>query len=719
MKVATAEKPDPFDVDALEKSLNDSATRVSTIWISFLIFGLYLVVAAGAVTHRQLLLEDPVKLPILNIDLPLVGYFFLTPILFLVLHIYVLIQVLLLARTAAAYNKALDRAVKSPTGNAAMRQRLANTLFAQIFAGAPREREGLLGWVLRMISWLTLAIAPTFVLLTFQFKFLPYHSHLITWTIRILIFLELIAVLVLWRGTLQEDRDLSLRSILRSWLALPSALALTAFSWAALTFPGEPHAQWTRYWEEEKERPQQFFECETTSPISKVSPSFDRLSLVGVDVVSEEILAKVKKAEVENRKVFAPTLKFTRSFQNRDLSCSTLRGADLRSMDLTHANLRGSDLYWANLDDADLNWAELQGAYLFSARLRDAHLYSVDLRNASLAFAHLENANLSGARLQGAVLDYAVLRGANLTQAKLQGADLSNATLVGSDLSNATLVGANLSNATLVGANLIQAQLQGAVLNQAELQLASLYGTQLQGADLDGADLSGASIESAGLQGANLNKTSMQSTKVSNTYVWRAKNAACTEAQISGQLSDALLTTLDKDNDSPSLGIRTIPMTADNIVKFIEESVGGIADRKSKEAAIGRIRSGLSVDPAMDDDTSAIEKVWRKCEQISQEVPESDFKKKAAAFLRALFCDAKYRLCTGRLLCDGQSIADTIAERIMRNWISDDEDRRDLSGLLSEDGSCAASKELSEEIRERLRDAIKVRSLPTGESRQN
>src|SRR5262249_30893344 len=101
MKVATAEKPHPFDVNALEKSLNDSATRVSTIWISFLIFGLYLVVTAGAVTHHQLLLEDPVKLPILNIELPLVGYFFLTPILFLALHTYVLIQVLLLARTAA------------------------------------------------------------------------------------------------------------------------------------------------------------------------------------------------------------------------------------------------------------------------------------------------------------------------------------------------------------------------------------------------------------------------------------------------------------------------------------------------------------------------------------------------------------------------------------------------------------------------------------------
>src|ERR1700710_2051606 len=98
--MADARKIDPFDVEALEKSLNDSATRVSTIWVSFLIFSLYLLTAATTVTHRQLLLAEPVKLPVLNIDLPLWGFFFLAPILFITFHAYVLLQVLLLGRTA-------------------------------------------------------------------------------------------------------------------------------------------------------------------------------------------------------------------------------------------------------------------------------------------------------------------------------------------------------------------------------------------------------------------------------------------------------------------------------------------------------------------------------------------------------------------------------------------------------------------------------------------
>src|SRR4051812_10903014 len=132
--MADARKIDPFDVEALEKSLNDSATRVSTIWISFLTFSLYLLVAAATVTHRQLFLAEPLKLPVLNIDLPLWGFFFLAPILFVILHAYLLVQVILLARTAAAYNEAVDRSIKVASDNSRVRQRLANTLFAQMFA---------------------------------------------------------------------------------------------------------------------------------------------------------------------------------------------------------------------------------------------------------------------------------------------------------------------------------------------------------------------------------------------------------------------------------------------------------------------------------------------------------------------------------------------------------------------------------------------------------
>src|SRR5215472_3363329 len=111
----------PLDVEALEKSVNDSAVRVSTIWISFLVFGLYLAIAAGGTTHRQLFLGEPIKLPILDINLPLVGFYFLAPLLFVIFHVYVLAQVLLLARTAGAYNEAVKHAMPFAADRARIR----------------------------------------------------------------------------------------------------------------------------------------------------------------------------------------------------------------------------------------------------------------------------------------------------------------------------------------------------------------------------------------------------------------------------------------------------------------------------------------------------------------------------------------------------------------------------------------------------------------------
>src|SRR5882724_7076364 len=137
-----ADKPDPYDVAALQTSLNDSATRVSTIWVSYLLFGLYLLVATGTLNDRQILLAEPLKLPVLGSDVPLLWFFVLSPAIFVLLHVYVLLQVVLLGHTALAYSGAVNlAALPSTKDNSVLRQRIANTLFAQIFAGAPRERE--------------------------------------------------------------------------------------------------------------------------------------------------------------------------------------------------------------------------------------------------------------------------------------------------------------------------------------------------------------------------------------------------------------------------------------------------------------------------------------------------------------------------------------------------------------------------------------------------
>ena len=62
------------DLEALRGSVVDAAEVGAGLWLSYLFVLFYLLVAVGGVTHRDLFLASPVKLPFLDVDLPLVGF---------------------------------------------------------------------------------------------------------------------------------------------------------------------------------------------------------------------------------------------------------------------------------------------------------------------------------------------------------------------------------------------------------------------------------------------------------------------------------------------------------------------------------------------------------------------------------------------------------------------------------------------------------------------
>jgi uncharacterized protein YjbI with pentapeptide repeats len=648
-----SDKPDPFDVEALESAVNDSATRVSAIWISFLVFSLYLLIAATTVTQRQLLLADPLKLPVLNIDLPLWGFFFLAPILFVILHAYVLLQVLLLGRTTAAYDAAVARLDLSPEENISLRQRLANTLFAQIFAGSPREREGFIGLMLRAVVWITLVIAPILILLAFQFSFLAYHSHIATWTHRLLILTELMALFLIWPLAVDARKELWVR---QQTAPLVACFLIIVISLSIAAFPGEPHINLFTL------KPLLSVQCERwlQQKFALIDLRFDRLVVPHVDVIDHEKLEKIEKATKDAGKQPFQGER-TRDLRGRNLNCADISDfADLRRVDFTRSSLQG----------ADLDYAQLQGASLTAAQLQGASLWIAQLQGASLGGAYLQGASLHGAYLQGALLAGAQLQGASLDSAQLQGAWLDIA----------ELQGASLNGAQLQGASLDGAQLQGAWINIAKLQGASLNGAKLQGAALD----------SAQLQGIDLKDSSIQSTVFWGAYVWRARNAACTPARIADpEFKDVV--EVNRENEE-------ISATPEAIAKFIERSVAEIPDAKRKEATSEQMRKGLVVDPRHDD-SEAITKVWSACQNSpTSTMSQERFDQEHTALLRNLVCDANQNRAA-------------IAVGIVRNWIIEFSDHRAFSarlarGLLGEDGkTCAATKDFDQATIDTLRKA--------------
>src|SRR4051794_7921783 len=98
---------DAKDLGALERALNDTAGKASVLWTTFVTFELYDAIAFGSVKDRDLFLENAVKVPILNVDLPLVGFFVLAPLILVIFHFYVFLQLYGLVRQSAVRGYAL------------------------------------------------------------------------------------------------------------------------------------------------------------------------------------------------------------------------------------------------------------------------------------------------------------------------------------------------------------------------------------------------------------------------------------------------------------------------------------------------------------------------------------------------------------------------------------------------------------------------------------
>jgi uncharacterized protein YjbI with pentapeptide repeats len=488
---------DPRDVGELQKSLNDAAGKASVLWTTFVTFELYLVISFGSVTHRDLFLETPIKLPVLNVDLPFVGFFVVAPAVLLILHFYVFLQLLALAAKSKDYDSLLRQEAPVGADRQYLRQRLDSFLVLQFLAGPKEQRTGFGGISLRLIAWLTLVGTPVLILLQGQMTFLPYHREWVVWLQRIVLIVDLGLIAYFW-NRVRSDDDLIIPIVTsKAWVIIGAVLTLcvAVVSVCIATFPGElmhehlptvrgiPTAWWP-CWSSKGDWTSlhELLFAGAPDEVSGQSRSLfsNRLVLTDQSFVDPEKLDKVN---------------VSRSFRGRDLRQAVLNRADLRKADFTGAILDAAGLDGAKLQSAQFG-CESNGPAQFD-----------------LGCTWLGQANLRGAQLEGANLYSAHLEGANLGRAQLQGANLNSAQLHGADLSGAQLQGADLSDAQLQGANLYSAQLQGANLNSAHLHGADLSGAQLQGADLS----------DARLQGANLYGTQLQGASLRNAYVWHAR----------------------------------------------------------------------------------------------------------------------------------------------------------------------------------------------------
>lgn len=467
----------------LKDALDKSSSQNSRLLLLFLLFLVYTLVTVATTTDLQLLIpESKVRLPIVDVELPLFGFYIVAPILIVIFHFNLLFNLLQHSKKLYEWDK-----------NKKDGDRLL--LYPFIFNYLVQFKDKNINYyLLRMILWVVIYFSHLAILLLIQLRFSAYHSLLMTFYHSLVIMIDCLLIFIYWHR-----------------IAKPELLAKEYDNFKAMRMWHFNRKKWWR---------SLFFvvilislsnliilllvKQVDTKYLTYIKPIIPRLVLMEKTLValppSDAIIQRylaMGKSEDDAWADFAKGL----NLRGRDLKFAVFINSNLQKADLIEAKLQGAFLLGVQLQGANLSKALLEGTYLGGGRLQGANLSVTQLQDANLRGAQLEGINLRGAQLQGANLYGAHLQGADLSGTQLQGANLYGAYLQGTDLSRAQLQGANLDNAQLQGADLRDAQLQGVVLERAELQGANLSKAQLQGADLTGAYLYCADLNGANLEG--------------------------------------------------------------------------------------------------------------------------------------------------------------------------------------------------------------------------
>src|SRR5262245_46129223 len=97
--------PDPSaaDAKALLDAANSASEKVAALHIAFLALCTYVVVIVFSTTDLDLLIGKGIKLPVVDVEVPIVGFYATVPYLLVLVHFHLLLQLQLLSRKLYAF----------------------------------------------------------------------------------------------------------------------------------------------------------------------------------------------------------------------------------------------------------------------------------------------------------------------------------------------------------------------------------------------------------------------------------------------------------------------------------------------------------------------------------------------------------------------------------------------------------------------------------------
>jgi uncharacterized protein YjbI with pentapeptide repeats len=421
------------------QQVNKTADQLQSYWIGFITIGAFIFASAMSVTHRDIFLESPLKLPIVSVEMPLWWFFFASPLLIFALHVFVLVKYRLLLDSLSQL-RALEKCEDKDSGNGHPRdieQHLNTSILMQSLAGGNRTTATNFVPSNRFTSFFSpilgasLSFLPIGLFLTMQARILPYQEISLDVLFRVLIILD--GLIIFWAFS-----EYWQKSNTRFWLMFLAAAFAVLASTAWMS--SDPHRIKTGFWEKQIWFP--------WSPI----------------------LAPKNRDFVDNAVLSSEEGRVTTILRNRSFIGARLQYADLRGVDLQNSNFRYAKLLRTRFDGA-----VLKGSKFDFANLREASFIGAHMDDTTYVGADLGKADFSGADIRRG--DF---HGANLEQGHFDGSGLKNALLVGTNLRDTRFIGANLKNASLMASYLGNTDFSGAELKNADLTGTIFTGEELR-----------------------------------------------------------------------------------------------------------------------------------------------------------------------------------------------------------------------------------------------
>lgn len=462
----------PCAPDWLFSNIAEAGKAASKIYTGFFGLLVYCALTVVSTNDRQILFDEPARLPLVNLGVPLIGFFVLSPVLMLVVFIYLQVYLHrikgLITQLRTKYAPIEDR-----------------RLYPWMLTIAEEPEPGLIGRLQKGIVTASLWWSLPIVLFLFPIWFTKKHDPIFSYVVGIVPLIGLWLVVWFWH-TYDPCRKRG-RAALATVGSVVSALILL------LIIPLSNAGIFTKG----------ITNITLNHEVLVTKPDQDYESLYWVDLHEAHLEAAQLNYSV--------------------LSRANLKGAVLRFSNLVSAKIDKADLSNANLQYAGLIYAQMEGAILAEARLD----------RANLSRTKLETANFYKAQLEGSKLVEANLGKANFTGANLEKADLRFAHAEAASFGQARLNGANLGHAQFRGAALREAHLEEALLTCANLREADLLDAHLEGADLSRANLLGARnlvisqlAEAKSIFMAELDLSVLKAIKKDYPILWRAHESA-------------------------------------------------------------------------------------------------------------------------------------------------------------------------------------------------